>query len=305
MPVAHVRKRVVPANTLIAGPEVDRRVTRRPGVRVEVAVVYVQPDTAQLVDELQEAVEVDGDEIVDRYAGERADRLHAAERAAGGIRGVDAVAPNRPPGAVDVNDQIAGKGQHRDRPRLRIRAEEHQRVRPADRPCVTGLCSAPLVGSDQECVGRLARQRHVEGFLRRLVRLRMRSDRREELVLLQVGRARDDQCGQQRPEEREPDQRPRAAGRRLRLAVPHHRRAYARRKDGPAAAVHRRTAADPSLQRRLHRARKRRGARAPGRQPRRGYRRTRLAHLEARPNQRREPGQPRQVVRRRAGLDPD
>src|SRR5262249_36013880 len=69
VPVAHVRERVVAVQALVAGPEVDRRVAAGSRGVVEVAVVDVDPDAADVVDELQEAVEVDGDEVVDWQPG--------------------------------------------------------------------------------------------------------------------------------------------------------------------------------------------------------------------------------------------
>src|ERR1051326_4556246 len=90
--IANVGERVVAVEPLVAGPEVDRRVAARTGVVVEVAVVDVDPHAAELIDELQEAVEVDGDEVVDREASERSHRVLAALRSALRERRVDAVA---------------------------------------------------------------------------------------------------------------------------------------------------------------------------------------------------------------------
>ena len=45
-------ERLVAAELLVAGLQVDRRVAARPAVGVEVAAVDVHPDAAELVDEL-------------------------------------------------------------------------------------------------------------------------------------------------------------------------------------------------------------------------------------------------------------
>ena len=69
-----------PRQLLIAGLQVDVRevVQVRAGVPVVVAPVDVHPDAAELVDDLLEAVEVDGDQVVDRQAGQLADRQRAS-----------------------------------------------------------------------------------------------------------------------------------------------------------------------------------------------------------------------------------
>jgi cytochrome c-type biogenesis protein CcmH/NrfG len=66
VPVAHEVEGLPALEPLIAGPEVDRRVVA--ALRVEVAAVDVEPDTAELVDALAEAVEVDADQEMDRKA---------------------------------------------------------------------------------------------------------------------------------------------------------------------------------------------------------------------------------------------
>ena len=105
--VAHVRERAVAVQALVAGPEVDRRVAARPRAVVEVPMVDVDPDAAELVDELQEPVEVDGDEVVDRQPGQRAHRVDAALRAALAERRVDPVHVIRDAWTLDRRQQVA------------------------------------------------------------------------------------------------------------------------------------------------------------------------------------------------------
>ena len=105
--VADVRERVVSAHALVARPQVDRGVTARPRVIVEVPVIDVEPDSAELVDELQEAVEVDGDEVVDRKARERLHGLETSERTTLRERGVDPIVVDEPSRTVNRDDQIA------------------------------------------------------------------------------------------------------------------------------------------------------------------------------------------------------
>ena len=265
MAVADVRERVVSAHALVARPQVDRGVTARPRVIVEVPVIDVEPDSAELVDELQEAVEVDGDEVVDRKTRERLHGLETSERTTLRERGVDPIVVDEPSRTVNRDDQIARERQHRDRVRSRIGPDEHQRVGPSGD---VGLGTAALVGTDQKRGRRSARRRDVEMLLRQLVGFRLRRDRAEELVLLQIGRPRcaagDDQRRHNRPTEDEPDDMPRASPRRIGLAVSGHRRPHTGREDRPAVAGR---TAHSSLQRGLHAARKQARRPRSGRHP--------------------------------------
>ena len=83
VPVADELERRAAGHFLVAGLEVDRRVlVVAAGVLVEVAAVDVDPDPAELVDDLREADEVDGHEVVDPEPRQRLDGLDRALRAA-------------------------------------------------------------------------------------------------------------------------------------------------------------------------------------------------------------------------------
>jgi hypothetical protein len=64
---------------LVARKQVDLGHARTVGGIAQVAMVDVDPDATEVVHELREAAEVDGDEVVDRQPGERPHRLHTAE----------------------------------------------------------------------------------------------------------------------------------------------------------------------------------------------------------------------------------
>ena len=79
VPEADEVERLLAVQLLVAGLQVDRGVALAPGrVVVEVAAVDVHPDAADLGDDLLEAAEVDRDQVVDRDARERLDRLERA-----------------------------------------------------------------------------------------------------------------------------------------------------------------------------------------------------------------------------------
>jgi hypothetical protein len=84
MAVPHELERRAAAEPLIARLEVDVREVRRgaPDIPVVVAAVDVHPDTAELVDDLLEAVEVDLDQVVDRQSRQVLHRFERARRAA-------------------------------------------------------------------------------------------------------------------------------------------------------------------------------------------------------------------------------
>ena len=117
VPVAHVIERLPADELLVTGPEVDRRVDAAVGVVV--AAVDVHPDAAELVDDLTEALEVDRDQVVDRQAGERADGLERARRAAVGVRLVDAADVAAPVRAASVDDEVAREREQRKRVQVR------------------------------------------------------------------------------------------------------------------------------------------------------------------------------------------
>ena len=120
---------VRPVQPLIARLEVDLGVPARAPVVVVVAPIHVEPDTAELVDELAEAAEVDRDDVVDRQPREGADGPERAHRAAGGVGGVDLRDERRLTRAVDRHVEVAREREQRDRLLAGIRADEHQRVR--------------------------------------------------------------------------------------------------------------------------------------------------------------------------------
>src|SRR5581483_4066240 len=68
VPVANVVERAAAREPLVPGLEVDLRVAAVAGAAlvVVVAAVDVDPDAAELVHDLLEAAEVDGDQVVDR-----------------------------------------------------------------------------------------------------------------------------------------------------------------------------------------------------------------------------------------------
>ena len=182
-------ERRAPGQPLVAGLEVDLRVAvpgADAGVVVVVAAVDVDPDAAERVDDLLEAAEVDGDQVVDREAGQPADRLERPLRAAGRVRRVDLRA-ELVSGAADVDDHVSREREHRDRLRLRIGPQEHERVGARGRSL---RLTVPAVVADHERDRGLVRRRHrVEARLRLLHVGRVRADRGDALVDEQVDAA--------------------------------------------------------------------------------------------------------------------
>ena len=93
VPEPDVGERVRAVELLIARVEVDRRCA---GVRRdEVAAVDVEVDAVDAMDDLREGVEVEGDQVVDRYVRQVRDRVQRGARASVGAaigpRGVDPV----------------------------------------------------------------------------------------------------------------------------------------------------------------------------------------------------------------------
>ena len=125
---AHVVERVLAAQPLVAGLDVDRRVAR--ARRVVVAVVDVGVDAAHVVDRAPEPAEVDVDDVVDleRVARGREQRLDRLQRQVGPavrVGGVDLVRPR----AGDVDPQVARDRHHRRRLVVGVEVDEQDRVR--------------------------------------------------------------------------------------------------------------------------------------------------------------------------------
>src|SRR5439155_25248812 len=113
VPVTHEVERLLAAQSLVAGLQVDPCVAGRPPVVVEVAPVDVHVDASELVDDLDEAEEVDADQVVDRDVRQRLDRLERPQRTAGRVGSVDLVVPDGPAGAVDRDPHVAREREQR------------------------------------------------------------------------------------------------------------------------------------------------------------------------------------------------
>ena len=269
MAVADEIERLVAVQLLVAREEIDDGIAGRPADVVEVAPVDVEPDPAEGVHQLVEAAEVDGDQIVHRQPRQLADGFQRALGPALGVGAVDPRAEGRTAGTDDVDVEVPGQREHRDRLGLRVGADEHDRVG-------AGLGAPRLalaaVVADDERRRRLAGQRDVEALRRDLHVRRVRDDRRHALVEPEVrasrDRARADEQRHQEPDESGAEDGPARARQRRRLAVDRDRRQRAGRQDRPAVSVHGRTAAHASLQRRSHvSVRARRGRREAPRIP--------------------------------------
>ncbi len=124
---AHVVQRVLAAELLVAGLQVDRRVVRlRAAVVVEVAPVDVGVDAAEAVDGAAKAAEVHVDHVVDRDAQQRPHRANRELRPTELVGLVD-LAPAVP---GDVDDEVAGDRHDRRRVLVRIEVRDDDRVRP-------------------------------------------------------------------------------------------------------------------------------------------------------------------------------
>ncbi len=121
------------AQELVAGLEVDVGVVgrRRADVLVVVRAIDVQPDAAEIVDDLLEPVETDRDQVIDLEPGEPLDRVERSGCAAIGERVVDPSRRERHgvARAVDGDLKVAWEREQRDRVRARIGADEQDRVR--------------------------------------------------------------------------------------------------------------------------------------------------------------------------------
>jgi len=124
--IADEVERLPAREPLVTGPEIDRCVV--PTLRVEVAAVDVHRDAADLVDHLPEALEVDSDQVVDRQAGHGPDGFQCPLGAAIGVRRVDAIDGGAAVRAANLDDQVTGEGEQRERVPIRISSKEHQRV---------------------------------------------------------------------------------------------------------------------------------------------------------------------------------
>ena len=85
---------------------------------------------------------------------------------------------------ADLDDHVARQGQHRDRVRLRVGAQEHQRVGARRRPL--RLAVAAVVADDERDRRLVGRRHAVERRLRRLHVSRVGADGRDALVQPEV-----------------------------------------------------------------------------------------------------------------------
>ena len=231
---------------------------------MEVPAVDVDPDPAELVHHLREAAEVDRDQVIDREPGELLDRRHGAGGAAVGVRRVDLLPADEAVGARHVDREIAREGEDRDGGRVRLRADEHDRVRARS----VGLAEAAVV-ADHERDRRLARIGRPGKLLGRLlVRLRLRRDCLKRVVEPQVDAA-GDPAGQHQDDGADPGCDPPgdapAAVLRQRLPVDADRRIRPGRENRPAVAVDGGATADSSFQCRSHAEKKKSAYFAPSR----------------------------------------
>ena len=141
---------------------------------------HVDRDPADVVDQLLEAREVDGHDVVDRQAGEVADGADREGRPADLERGVDlrlAVAGN-------LDAQVARDREVGDPVVARVGAHDHDRVRVL---VVRPRVGVRVIGAEEEDVARIREEERVlvvQGSLGRgahaLVRLRDPSPKREK-----------------------------------------------------------------------------------------------------------------------------
>jgi hypothetical protein len=171
--------------------KVDRRRAR---VRRDVvAAVHVHVHAVQVVDDLLEGVEVEGDEVIDLEPGQALHRDEGRGRAVVAAQRpgrVDAVGGGGSTGvAVDRHPHVAREREQRERVVGRIGSQQHQRVRV--RACVGVRAGAgPVVVARDECNRRLRRDRGLEFGLRPLCRLVLRRDGGEALVPVEIQAAR-------------------------------------------------------------------------------------------------------------------
>ena len=162
--VAHVAQRVLVAQLLVAGLEVDFRVVfgRRP-VDVVVAVVDVHVHAAERVDHVDEAGEVHVHDavqlqrgkhlVLDRFRGQHHRPPHAAQPAADRVGGVDLlVRVVLPAGRGDVDLEVARYRQHRGLPLCGVEAHQQHRVAVRRVVAIEGVPGplAPVRAEDQK-----------------------------------------------------------------------------------------------------------------------------------------------------------
>ncbi len=228
MAIADVVERLLAVEHLVPGMEVDRC---RPGVRSDVvAAVDLDIHAVQLVHEQLEPVEVDGDDVVDRQAGQVADGVERAFRAARRPGRVDPVGRARHVGAVavDRDDEVARERQHRERVVRRVGADEHDGVRARARDAEALGAGARVIADDQRRRGLGRRRDRVEVLLRLHDALRVGADRVQRLVAVEVQAAAetrdDDEDRDERPAEHPGEETAGRTPRWIRLPVLVHRR---------------------------------------------------------------------------------
>ncbi len=193
---------VLAVQALVARAHVDRGVGG-PAARVvvQVAVVDVHVDAPKLVHDLREALEVDGDDVVDGDVRQVLDRLQGSLRAAVRVGLVDPAA-ERPgsPAPRDVDYQVARERQHRDDLLVRVGPDEHDGV---GARAAAGVHSvrAPVVAEDERDGG-LVRLRHVQDLLCLLHLAGVRAHRRDALVDEEPGTPRESPCRNEEDDDR-------------------------------------------------------------------------------------------------------
>jgi hypothetical protein len=130
VPETDVVERLLAVELLVAGLQVDLCVAARTADGVEVAVVDVDVDAVQLVDDQLEPVEVDSDDVVDGNVREVCDRVERSLLAADRPRLVDAAVRTRHVGAVAIDRHLEVARERHERQRVvrRVAADEHDRV---------------------------------------------------------------------------------------------------------------------------------------------------------------------------------
>jgi hypothetical protein len=248
---------------LVAGLQIDVRVVvvGRTRVLVVVATVDIQPDPTKRVDDLLEAMEVDGDQVVDREPRQVLDREQRALRVAARVGGVDPIGTEWGRRvAVDRHVEVARERQQRDRLGHWIGADQHQRVRERR---VARLRAGAVVVADDERDRRAVRDRDVERARGLDDGGRVRAQSGDELVRVEIAASdpAEDQRrdAEQRDQQDAPEKPEPARCRRRRLAVTGDGADRGRRRrrweNGLAVARCLGAAPDASLQCRPHRNR--------------------------------------------------
>ena len=127
--VAHVGHGRLAVHVLHAGLEIDEEAAVVvPRIFVVHALLHVDVDAAQGVDDALEGVRVDDDVVVDAYAQEVFDRSFAEFVSAVGVSGVDLVVAV----PLDFHARVARHGEERSLVLLRVDHCDHQGVGAAD-----------------------------------------------------------------------------------------------------------------------------------------------------------------------------